>query len=226
MIMSVYMTEEEQLESIKKWWKRYGNIVTIALSLIFLSIAGYRYMHWHQTKLTQQASVTYEQMMVAFSNHDIKSVRSYANELIKDYDRSVYADAAHMTLAKIYVAKNKLEQARHELEAVANKSDKTTFKQIAKIRIARIWAAEKSYKNALNELNSIVDTAYSSIINELKGDIYSATGNYQEAMDAYRLAMNEMKTSGMGNLFLEMKTNELAMKKQSMIVDNKKAKVA
>ncbi|MDI1351543.1 MAG: tetratricopeptide repeat protein [bacterium] len=224
--MSVYMTEDEQLEVMKKWWKRYGNLITLFISLVLLSIAGYRYMHWHQAKITQQASITYENMMVAFSNQNIKSVRSYANELIKDYSHSVYADVAHMTLAKIYVSKNKLDQARKELELVAQKSDMTSLKQIAKIRIARILAAGKSYSNALDELSIIDDKTYSPVINELKGDIYGATGKYQEAINSYRLAIDEVKTNGMGNLFLEMKTNELAIKNQSMISDNKKVQSA
>lgn len=220
------MTEEEQLENIKKWWGRYGNIVTIIFSLILLCIAGYRYMHWHQDKLTQQASMTYENMMVAFSHQNIKAVRSYANELIKDYGNTVYADVAHMTLAKIYVSKNKLDQAKSELQSVAAKSNMTALKQIAKIRIARLLAAEKSYTNALKELSSVDDEAYLPVINELKGDIYGATGQYEQAITSYRLAINEVKNNGMGNLFLEMKTNELALKSQSMISDDKKAQAA
>jgi predicted negative regulator of RcsB-dependent stress response len=220
------MTEEEQLENIKKWWKRYGNIITIIFSLILLSIAGYRYMHWHQDKLTQQASMTYENMMVAFSHQNIKAVRSYANELIKDYGNTVYADVAHMTLAKIYVSKNKLEQAKGELQSVAAKSNMTALKQIAKIRIARLLAAEKSYTDALKELSSVDDETYLPVINELKGDIYGATGQYEQAITSYRLAINEVKNNGMGNLFLEMKTNELALKSQSMISDDKKAQAA
>ena len=224
--MSVYMTEEEQLDNIKKWWKRYGNIVTVILSLILLCIAGYRYMHWHQDKLTQQSSITYEHMMVALSNQNIKSVRSYANELIKDYGNTVYSDVAHMTLAKVYVSKNKLDQAKEELSVVAKKGNMLALKQIAKIRIARILAAEKAYANALNELATIDDQTYMPVINELKGDIYSATGKYQEAIASYRLAIDEVKTNGMGNLFLEMKTNELAMKTQSMISDEKNTQAA
>lgn len=224
--MSVYMTEEEQLENIKKWWRRYGNIITIIFSLILLCIAGYRYMNWHQDKLTQQASMTYESMMVAFSHQNIKGVRSYANELIKDYANTVYADVAHMTLAKVYVSKNKLDQAKTELQTVAEKSKMTSLKQIAKIRIARLLAAEKSYTNALKELSSVDDEAYLPVINELKGDIYGATGQYEQAITAYKLAINEVKNNGMGNLFLEMKTNELALKSQSMISDDKKAQAA
>jgi len=224
--MTVYMTEEEQLASIKKWWMRYGNIVTVVLSLILLSIAGYRYWHWHQEKLTQQASIAYEQMMVAFSNQNTKAVKSYANELIQDYNHSVYADVAHMTLAKIYVSKNKLDKAKNELQIVANSSKMPPLKQIAKIRIARILAAGKSYTNALKELSSIDDDTYLPVINELKGDIYGATGQYQEAMNSYKLAVDEVKSNGMGNLFLEMKTNEISVKTQSMISDDKKAQSA
>ncbi|KGP62306.1 membrane protein [Legionella norrlandica] len=224
--MSVYMTEEEQLEVIKKWWKRYGNMVTILLSLILLCIAGYRYINWHQDKIKQQASIAYENMMIAFSNQNIKSVRAYANELIKDYKNTIYADVAHMTLAKVYVAKNKLEEARNELQAVVTESKMTPLRQVAKIRIARLLAADKAYTNALNELSVIEDKTYLPVINELKGDIYSAKGQYQDAINAYRLAIDEVRTNGMGNLFLEMKTNELAIKTQSMITDDKKIKAA
>ncbi|MCW8472205.1 tetratricopeptide repeat protein [Fluoribacter gormanii] len=224
--MSVYMTEEEQLESIKKWWKQYGTLVTVLLSLVLFGIAGYRYLHWHQEKLTQQASVAYEQMMVALSNQNIKAVRAYANELIHEHSRTVYADAAHMTLAKVYVSKNKLDKATNELNAVASNSKMPTLKQIAKIRIARILAAEKSYTNALKELSNVEDNTYLPVINELKGDIYGATGQYEEAMNSYKLALEEVKNNGMGNLFLEMKTNAIASKSHSMISGDKKVESA
>lgn len=224
--MSTYMTEEEQLESIKKWWKQYGNIVTVILSIILFSIAGYRYLHWHQEKVTQQASVAFEQMMVALSNHNNKAVRAYANELINQHNRTVYADAAHMTLAKIYVSKNKLDKATVELKSVATNSKMPALKQIAKIRLARILAAEKSYTNALKELGSIDDDTYLPVINELKGDIYGATGQYEEAMNSYKMALDEVKNNGMGNLFLEMKTNQIASKSHSMISGSKKVESA
>lgn len=224
--MSVYMTEEEQLESIKKWWKQYGNLITVLFSLILLAIVGYRYFNWHHDKLTQQASVAYEQMMVALSNQNTKAVKSYANLLINDHSNSVYADAAHMTLAKIYISKNKLDKATEELQTVATNSKMLALKQIAKIRMARIFAAEKSYTNALKELSSVEDKTYIPIINELKGDIYGATGQYQEAMNSYKHALDEVKTNGMSNLFLEMKTNELASKSHTMIPEDKKIKSA
>lgn len=109
---------------------------------------------------------------------------------------------------------------------VADNSKLRTLKQIAKIRLARILVANKSYANALSELSNVEDATYLPVINELKGDIYGATGKYEEAMNSYKQAMDEVKVNGMGNLFLEMKTNEIAVKTQSMISDEKKTQAA
>jgi len=213
--MSIYMTEDEQLEAIKKWWKRYNGIVIVSISVVMLVISGFRYWSWHEQKVTQLASNTYEHLMVAFSNHDNKGVRGYANQLITEYGKTVYADAAHLALAKLYVERANYARAHEELRKVAVHSKMPTLKQAAKIRLARLMAAEKSYDNALSELAGVTDSAYMPIVNELKGDIYAATGRYPQAVSFYREALNEVQAKGMGNLFLEMKTNELAALTQS-----------
>ncbi|STX42320.1 transmembrane protein [Legionella donaldsonii] len=218
--MSVYMTEEEQLEAIKKWWNRYSNVITVILSLVLLTVAGFKYWNWHESKMSMQASNAYEHLMVAFSNQDNKGVRSYANQLMNEYSDTVYADAARLALAKLFVTREKYEKARENLDYVAKNSKMTALKQVAKIRIARLFAAEKAYDKALAELTTIDDMAYMPVVNELKGDIYAATGRYQQAIVSYKEAITEVRTNGMGNLFLEMKTNELAALTQSMKTKN------
>ncbi|MCP0912877.1 MULTISPECIES: YfgM family protein [Legionella] len=214
--MSVYMTEQEQIEAIKKWWQRYNGIITVIFSVILLAIAGYKYWSWHQSKITQQASNAYEHLMIAFSNHDNKGIRAYANQLIQEYNDTIYADAARLTLAKLFIAKEKYSQAQTQLQYVAEHSKMLALQQVAKIRMARLLLAEKLYDKALTALNQVNDEAYTPLINELKGDIYAATGQYPQAVASYRKAMDEAQTQGMGNLFLEMKTNELAALTHSM----------
>lgn len=204
------MTEEEQIEAIKKWWQRYSTLITVILSLALLSVSGYKYWQWHQEKMVTQASNAFEHLMVAFSNHDNKSVKAYANQLINDYSSSVYAHAARLTLAKQYVERDKLDKAKAMLEFVAENSPMKALKQVARIRIVRLLVAEKNYEKAISELNTIEDASYIPIVNELKGDIFAATGKYQEAMNAYKEAITAVRTQGIGNLYLEMKTNELA----------------
>ena len=221
--MSVYMTETEQLDAIKKWWKRYSNIITIILSVVLLAISGYKYWNWHQEKINQQASNSYEHLMLAFSNQDNRGVRSYANQLVTDYGQTVYADAARLTLAKLYVLREKYPKAQKELEYVATHSKMVTLQQVAKIRLARLLVASKSYDKALDELNKVDSSTYLPVVSELRGDIYAATGKYPQAIVSYREAISAVQKNGMGNLFLEMKTNELAAKTQSMKLDDGKS---
>lgn len=208
--MSIYMTEDEQVEAIKRWWKRYNGIITVLFSVVLLIMAGFKYWTWHEEKVTQQASNTYEHLMLAFSNHDNKGIRGYANQLITDYGNTVYADAARLTLAKLYVAREHYNRAQDELVYVATHSKMPALQQVATIRLARILAANKAYDKALVELTKVTDTTYLPVVNELKGDIYAATGRYEQAVSFYRQAISDVQTKGMGNLFLEMKTNELA----------------
>ena len=217
--MSVYMTEAEQLDAIKKWWKRYSNIITIVLSLVLLAASGYKYWNWHQEKVNQQASNAYEQLMLAFSNQDKKGVRSYANQLLNDYGQTIYADAARMTLAKLYAMHDKYTEAFNELNYVAAHYKMVAIHQVAKIRIARLFLAEKAYDKALAQLAQVDYTAYMPVVSELRGDIYVATGRYPLAVVEYKKAIGEVQMQGMGNLFLEMKTNELAAMTQSKKTD-------
>ncbi|MFY7697882.1 MAG: YfgM family protein [Legionella sp.] len=207
--MSVYMTEKEQLDIIKKWWQRHSNTVTLIASIILLLVAGLKYWYWHQQKSTQQASNTYEQMMVAFSNKDNKSTRAYANQLLKEHNNSIYADAARLTLAKLFIEHAKFSDAQTQLRYVAEHSSTSAIQQIAKLRIARLLIAEKSYEKALEQLD-VVNPAYDSLINEIKGDIYAATGLYQQAIASYRTAIEQAQSKGITNIFLEMKTSDMA----------------
>lgn len=204
------MTEEEQIEAIKKWWQRYGTLITVALSLFLLAISSYKYWAWHQNKIKVQASVAYEHLMVAFSNHDNKAVKSYANQLISEYGNTVYAHTARLALAKLYVTHNHLSKAQPLLTDVADHAPVKALQQVARIRIARLLTAQKQYDAALTELTKIDEIAYMPVVNELRGDIYTATGQYQQAIGSYKQAMVAVKTQGIGNLYLEMKKNELA----------------
>ena len=205
--MSVYMTEAEQLEIIKKWWLRHQNLITVCLALVVFLVAGYRYWNWHVEKTILQASTAYENMIAASTSHDDKSMQSYANQLIHFDDKTVYATAAHLLLAKIFVNQKDYQKAELELAHVAHHSKVEALKQLALIRLARLQLSQKQYDKALAELSTIAQSPYTSVVNELKGDVYSAKEEYLKADASYQSAMNDLASGGGANLLLEMKRN-------------------
>lgn len=208
--MSVYMTEEEQIQIIKKWWARYSSPILVILSIGMLAMSGYKYWTWHHEKVLAEASNVYEHLMVSFSNHEVKASRDFATQLIKQYPQTVYADISRLTLAKLEVERNQFDKAENLLSEVVLHSNVSALKQIAKIRIARLLLAKQDFNKALEQISVVDDPAYMAVVNELKGDIFAQQHNYQEAIRSYKKAIEEAKQRGLGNLFLEMKTNELA----------------
>ncbi len=208
--MSIYMTEAEQLEAIKAWWQRHQRWITTLLSVVLLVVAGYRYWTWHTDKVRLEASQAYEQLMAATANQESSAIEAYAKALVKNYPKTVYGDAARLMLAKHWVSETKWEDAARELEHVALYAKMPALQQVARIRLARLWIAEKEFDKALKYLDETNGTTYKPLIDELKGDVYAATGRYDEAEALYREAREEVKLRGVGNVFLEMKSNELA----------------
>lgn len=208
--MSIYMTEAEQWEAIKDWWQRHQRVIGMILSVVLLSIAGYRYWHWHAEKITSQASESYERLMAASSTDDHKAIEAYAKTLVSEFPKTVYADAAQLVLAKHWVSQAKWDNARHLLEHVAFHATMPALQQVARIRLARVLIEEKAFDKALGYLDGMDSSVYKPLIDELKGDVYAAKGHYQEAEVLYREARDEAKVRGVGNLFLDMKANELA----------------
>ena len=206
--MSTYITEEEQLEAIKKWWKKYQTLLTSVLTVVLLLIAGYRYWDWHVEKVNQQASNAYERLMVAVSQKDIKAIRAYAKQLSTHYRQTIYGDVARLSMAHYFVTHDHVSDAREALTYVVDHSKMPALRQIASIRLARILLSEKAYDQALFQLDKINEATYLPLVNELKGDVLVAMGHKLEAKKRYQEAMLDVKTRGVANPFLEMKLND------------------
>lgn len=213
--MSTYITEEEQIEQIKKWWNKHGNTISTVILVVVVCFAGVRYWQWHKQKVAVQASTLYEQMLVAYTNQDNKSLVSRANKLVQNHQGTVYGDAAHLTLAKVATEKKAYDKASSHLLTVVNNDNNSALTQIAKLRLARIFLMKKQYQPALSAIDKLSNDSYISLVNELRGDIYTAMGEFDKAKLAYEEALSTTRKQKVGNLFLEMKTNDVARQQMS-----------
>jgi len=216
-MMNVYLNEHEQWNALKKWWEKYNAIVIIIFSLVLLSCSAYKYWQWHQQSQLQLASNTYERMMLASANHQSEQIKEIANSLVKDYPNSIYADAARLSLAKIAVSTKDYTEAESQLKWVAENSPINEMADVAKIRLARLWVAHQKYTDALSILKGMKSPAYLPLVDELRGDIYTGMNKFDKAVTFYRKALSEVQNYGVGNLFLEMKSNEMITQAQPNI---------
>jgi predicted negative regulator of RcsB-dependent stress response len=83
--------------------------------------------------------------------------------------------------------------------------------------------SHQRYQEALNILKGLKSVAYLPLVDELRGDIYTGMNQFDKAVNFYRKALSEVQNYGVGNLFLEMKSNEMVAvtnQKAQQLTDN------
>lgn len=208
--MDVYMTEEEQIEMIKKLWHKYANPALTVILIIALGILGWRWWGQHTIKITYQGSAIYEQMLSSSILEDVDGVKAHGETLMRDYAKTPYGTMASLLLAKQAVAQGKLEQAEEKLLWVIKNDNDHSFKQIARIRLAKVLLAEKKYEQALDLLKEVDDDTFQPLMAQVRGDIYFAQGKRKEARMAYTLALQLFPKDSFAHRLIQMKLIELA----------------
>lgn len=199
------MTDKEQIEMIKKWWNDYGKVILIAV-VIGLAVAfGWRYYRTHKIQTAQQASALYGQLGIADAQKKPQLAEKIAGKLLKNYASTPYATMAALWWAKEFVNDKKYDAAYQKTEWVLQNSHVDSFKQIARIRAARILLFQKKYAAALSMLRKTDDKSFQPLVDETKGDIYTAMNQSDKAAAAYKAAKQTLSVDNINNPLLDMK---------------------
>ena len=205
--MAEYETEEQQVEAIKNWWKENGFAVVGGAVLGISALVGWRAWGWHQDKQATEASDLYAIVQQAANKNDAVLLEGSANKLQADYASTPYASLAGLHLAKVKNDKGDTTGSEDSLRWVLKNSKQNSVQDIARIRLARILLAENKIDEAQSLINSNFSEAYSSLVNEVRGDIYVAKGEIEQAKQAYDQAMQT--SSGSSVEYLELKRSDL-----------------
>lgn len=212
------LTEEEQLEAIKRWWKENGKF--LALALVFGVGGWFTYGAWQDQRQAkaEAASARFEQLLDVMDAADEQGMgdddRAAAAELVEqlkgDHSRSLYAHNAAMLMARIAVQSGDLEQAQRELEWVLEHSRDEAVEQLARVRLARVLYAQNEYDAALALVEREHKSQFAAKYAELKGDILFAQGDAEAARAAYQSALDALTPDQQQrSMLLEMKLDDV-----------------
>ena len=208
--MATYdLDEQERLDELKAWWKRWGNLVMIGLAVVFAAAAGWRY--WQNRTLTQslEAATVYEKLTQSLAANDAKGAREAGSMLIDQYKGTAYAPRAALLLAKLNVGAKDTKSAQTQLEwAVAN-SKEPAVKDLARLRLAGVQLDQKQYDAALKTLSGTHSDAFAPRFDDLKGDVLLAQGKSAEARAAYQAAFGKMNEDNPYRNIVELKLDAL-----------------
>ncbi|MDH5387937.1 MAG: tetratricopeptide repeat protein [Gammaproteobacteria bacterium] len=205
--MQDFETEEQQVEALKRWWKENASSLFIGLAVGGFSLAGWNYYQQTQYQHSVEASDMYVSV-IAQTELSAGSVldATVVDKLVAGYSDTPYAALSALVMAKNEADSGNLDQAVSRLQwAMANAVD-DEVKVIAQLRLARLMIAQKKYDEANVLLSSKHTVAFDALYEELKGDLFVAKGQLEQARIAYDKAI---ASSGNASRWLQLKRQDL-----------------
>lgn len=209
--MDAYVTEEQQLEDIKKWFKKHGKTLVWAMSIVALIVAAFFYWQHHREVLHQQASDQYMALLDGIEQEDKTSIQNASALLLKQYATSPYATLAAFTLASLAIEDNELVTAQEHLEWIIKNSQQTPFQALARVRLMRVLLSANKPEEALKVYDERKADGFLTIMAELKGDALVKQNKIDEAQEAYKKAYQSAPEQGMYGALLKMKMENLGI---------------
>jgi predicted negative regulator of RcsB-dependent stress response len=211
MLMDPHVTEEQQIVALKQWWKTNSSSIITGLILGLAILFGTKAWFAWQDRVAQQASDIYAVMINALQNGNNQAVSEKAGTLIGDYSSTPYAALAALALAGLRVQEGELEAAATQLQWALDNGDADFVSDTARLRLARVKLAQ----GQLDAAESVLGSAGSSnaaevLFAELRGDIYLARGDRDQAMASYQRALAITDENSSGRALLQLKYEELA----------------
>ena len=187
-------TDEQQLDSVKSFFQKYGSAMVTGILIALIAFFGWEYWQKKTLAENQNATAKVQQLMddANVANGDVKIITALgasAAKIVKDNPDSVQAIQSQLVMAKLAYEKNDYALAERELKKVENSKIKDIgLLQVVKIKLADAQLAQKKYDDALKTLSAVTDPAFQATAEELKGDIYVAKSDINNAQKAYQVA--------------------------------------
>lgn len=205
--MAQYETEEQQVEALKSWWKENGTAVILGALLGVGALGGWRGWGWYQEKQAVNASDIFASVQEFMITGDRASFQEQAEILRADYASTPYAVLATLHEAKGQAEQGDLKAAAESLRWAIKHSAQPSIRDVARIRLARVLVADHKLDAAQAVIDQEFSEGYRSLVHEIQGDILIARGEPEQAKQAYDLALESARASGVE--FLQMKRDDL-----------------
>jgi predicted negative regulator of RcsB-dependent stress response len=189
--MAYDLEEQEQLATLKGWWKDNGTSVLVVLAAVAIALAGWLGWRNWQAGQAQQAAALYDSLQKALQSNDAKSVRDAGGSLVEGFPRTLYASMGALASARFHMERGDLKSARAQLQWVVERSSSDEMRDLARLRLAGVLLDEKAYDDALAQLEAKHAPAMAAQYAALNGDVLVAKGKAAEAKAAYRLALEK-----------------------------------
>ena len=168
--------EQEQLDDLKAFWKRYGNLITWVITAALLAYASWNVWGWYQRDQAAKAGAMFEELDKAAAAGDAERAGRIFNDMKERFAGTMLTQQAGLLVAKLQYDKGQADAAQASLGWVADKAGEDEYRTIARLRLAGLQLDAKQYDAALKTLDAASAKEFAALVADRRGDVLLAQG--------------------------------------------------
>ncbi len=187
--MDDLQSEKEQIEEIRAWWAEYGRYIIAGVVLAVGLLIGFNQYQGNKLEAQVEASELYESLTVHVSDGNLEEAEVVADELTTDYANTSYAAQSKLAMARLYMDKNRDEDAATALRELVEMRGNRELRHVGRARLARVLLYQDKPQAVVDLLETQEDPAFTGLYSVALGDAYAALGQVEKAAEAYQRAL-------------------------------------
>ncbi len=211
MAQSLDLEEQEQLDQIKHFWKRYGNLITWVLLAASVSFAAWNGWQFWQHKQASGAAVLFDEIERAVADKDATRMERTLTDMKAQFGSTVYAQQGALLAAHGLSAAGDAPKARQALEWAAGQNKDEGLQAIARLRLAGLLMENGTPEEAKKSLEATMPTAFEGLLADRQGDLHLRAGQSDQARQAYLKAYQLLADTTEYRRLVEIKLNALGV---------------
>ncbi len=192
MANTLNLQDQEQLDDLKAFWKRYGNLITWSVTAVLLAFAGWNGWNWYQRNQAVQAAAMFDELDKAATAGDADKAGRVFNDMKDRYAKANLTQQAGLITAKLQYDKGLVDAAKASLGWVGEQAPEDAYRAIARLRLAGVLLDAKDHAGALKALDGADAKEFAALVSDRRGDVLLAQGKTDEARTAYQAAYKAM----------------------------------
>jgi len=190
------LSEKEQIEQLRSWWSEYGGYVIFGVAAGALLLFGVNYYKSSKEAAQLDASALYESLANHVADGDLDDAEAVADQIGTTYAETIYAAQSKLAIARLYMDKNRDQDAADVLREILDGNSGEALKHVARLRLARILLYQDKPQDVVDLLEGQDNPAFVATYGETLGDAYYALGRIVDAQTAYQQVMMDPLSQG------------------------------
>ena len=182
------LEEQEQLDELKHFWKRWGDLITWVLIAVLGGYAAWMGWQSYSAKQAAQSAALYDTVERAALGGDMALLDRSVSDIKDKFASTTYAQQAAMLAARVYQGKDRKADAKVQLSWVVDKASDEGYQALARLRLAALLIDDKAYDEARKQLTAKTPEAFAPLMADRLGDLAMLQSQPAEAVQHYKTA--------------------------------------